>query len=189
MSADTLLNTRQNLDTLIPGLNETSVPLPRHIDRAMNEQIAEWPTLEKDTTYSTVLRLLDKSWPRRYSAYKIQGWILPWDTTCTRGTLYLLERNFMEWEQSLGRFGKAWIPCLRGVKIADVRLSSLLKGAGESKAYCPGTSDPSTQCRLLFSKPPAKICISLMAAPGLNPPDSFENLRLGLSNHLAPIYL
>lgn len=144
MSADILLNTSQNLDTLIPGLNETSLPLPTHLSKAMNDQIAGWMTLEDDTAYSTAQRLLDKSWPRRYSAYKIQGGNLPWDTTCTRGTLYLLERNFIEWQQSSGKSEEAWISCLQWVKIADVRLSILHKGAGESKAKCPGTSVPST---------------------------------------------
>lgn len=71
--ADTLVSASQNLDTLIPGLCETAVPLPRHIGRAIIHQMAEQRTLEKDIAYSIALRLLDKSRLRRYGGNKTQG--------------------------------------------------------------------------------------------------------------------
>lgn len=54
-----------------------------------------------------------------------------------------------------------------------------------SGANCQGTSIPSMQCGLLFSKPTVKGPTKLNGSSSLNPPDRFENLSLHFSDHSA----
>lgn len=161
-TADTLLSARQNLDTLIPGLNETAVPLPRHIGRIIIDQMAEQRTLKNDIAYSTALSLLEKSWLRKYGGNKAQGWTMTQDVTCTTGTLYSLFISIHLHTFGVGKFGGAWVPCLCSIKIELMWDIPVLH---KEKAKAPFTSKlqlasvPSTQCRLLFSKPsgPTKL--------------------------------
>lgn len=117
---------------------------------------------------------------------KTQGWILPWDVTCTTGTLYSLERILMEWKQSLGKFGEAWIPCLWSMKIELMwEVPALHKVKAPFTTTCCEHQSPAHSAGCYSQNHRCKAPPSLVAAP-LN---SFENLSLGLSATNSPVEL